>query len=83
MRKVIVKGSLVLAAAVTAYFSAAAIGQVSNIGLMAETQPGEKKPSIALLAETQPGEKKPSIALLAETQPGEKKPSIALDSALA
>jgi hypothetical protein len=89
MRKVIVKGSWVLAAAVAAHVSASPIGQVANIALVAsDAQPTAR--SVALMAEgSQP--KGPLMAegsqpkgpLMAEGSQPKGPLSIALNPALA
>jgi hypothetical protein len=95
MRKVIVKGSWVIAAAVV---SASALGHVTKtprmaesdqpprkptIAVMAESDQPPRKPTIAVLAESDQPPRKPTIAVLAESDQPPRKPAIALNSALA
>ncbi len=91
MRKVIVKGSWVIAAAVAAHFSAAAMGHTSSIAQVADGTETKrpniaradgtetKRPNIALADGTET--KRPNIALADGTET--KRPNVDLHSALA
>ena len=91
MRKVITKGSWVIAAAVAAHFSAAALGHPAGTAQLAEDN-GMKRPPMQLAEDN--GMKRPPMQLaedngmkrppmqLAEDN-GMKRPPVGLDSALA
>ena len=78
MRKVIIKGSWVIAAAVAAHVSASAVGHVPNNTLMAEGTQQPPKPLIAVMAEGTQQPPKPLIAVMAEGTQQPPKPLIAV-----
>ena len=78
MRKVIVKGSWVIAAAVAAHVSASAMGYTAGAAQLAEDN-NPKRPGIQLAEDNNP--KRPGVQLAEDNNP--KRRFIALNSALA